>query len=29
MGAGIAKEFREHYPEMIEQYRGRCKSEPR
>src|SRR5262249_47885477 len=29
MGAGIAKGFRERYPEMYEQYRGRCKAEPR
>ncbi len=29
MGAGIAKGFRERYPEMYEQYRARCKTEPR
>ncbi len=29
MGAGIAKGFRERYPEMYEQYRARCKAEPR
>ena len=29
MGAGIAKGFRERYPEMYEQYRARCKVEPR
>jgi O-acetyl-ADP-ribose deacetylase (regulator of RNase III) len=29
MGAGIATGFRERYPEMYEQYRARCKAEPR
>ena len=29
MGAGIAKGFRERYPEMYEVYRRRCKAEPR
>ncbi|HEY8503047.1 MAG TPA: macro domain-containing protein [Gemmataceae bacterium] len=29
MGAGIAKSFRERYPEMYEEYRRRCKAEPR
>jgi O-acetyl-ADP-ribose deacetylase (regulator of RNase III) len=29
MGAGIAKGFRERYPEMSEQFRLRCKAEPR
>jgi O-acetyl-ADP-ribose deacetylase (regulator of RNase III) len=29
MGAGIAKGFRERYPEMYEQYRTRCKADPR
>lgn len=29
MGAGIAKGFRERYPDMYEEYRRRCKSEPR
>ena len=29
MGAGIAKEFRERYPAMYQQYRARCKAEPR
>jgi O-acetyl-ADP-ribose deacetylase (regulator of RNase III) len=29
MGAGIAKGFRERYPAMYEQYRARCKAEPR
>src|SRR5437868_13776170 len=29
MGAGIAKGFRERYPEMYEHYRARCKAEPR
>lgn len=29
MSAGIAKGFRERYPEMYEQYRGRCKAKPR
>lgn len=29
MGAGIAKGFRERYPEMYEEYRRRCKAEPR
>jgi O-acetyl-ADP-ribose deacetylase (regulator of RNase III)/catechol 2,3-dioxygenase-like lactoylglutathione lyase family enzyme len=29
MGAGIAKGFRDRYPEMYEQYRARCKAEPR
>jgi O-acetyl-ADP-ribose deacetylase (regulator of RNase III) len=29
MGAGIAKGFRERYPEMYEQYRARCKAKPR
>lgn len=28
MGAGVAKSFREHYPEMYQEYRRRCKSEP-
>lgn len=29
MGAGIAKQFRERYPEMYGQYRRRCKAKPR
>ena len=29
MGAGIAKTFRERYPEMFDEYRRRCKGEPR
>src|SRR5262249_6706425 len=29
MGAGIAVGFRERYPTMYEQYRARCKAEPR
>ena len=29
MEANIAKTFRERYPEMIEEYRTRCKAEPR
>jgi O-acetyl-ADP-ribose deacetylase (regulator of RNase III) len=29
MGAGIAKSFRSRYPEMYEEYRRRCKAEPR
>jgi O-acetyl-ADP-ribose deacetylase (regulator of RNase III) len=29
MGAGIAKSFKEHYPAMYEEYRRRCKAEPR
>jgi O-acetyl-ADP-ribose deacetylase (regulator of RNase III) len=29
MGAGIAKGFRERYPDMYEQYRARCKAQPR
>jgi O-acetyl-ADP-ribose deacetylase (regulator of RNase III) len=29
MGAGIAKTFRARYPEMYEEYRTRCKAEPR
>ncbi len=29
MGAGIAKTFRARYPEMYEEYRRRCKAEPR
>ena len=29
MEEGIATTFREHYPEMIEEYRTRCKAEPR
>src|SRR5436190_22616419 len=29
MGAGIAKSFRARYPEMYDQYRRRCKAEPR
>lgn len=29
MGAGIAKSFKEHYPAMYEEYRRRCKTEPR
>jgi O-acetyl-ADP-ribose deacetylase (regulator of RNase III) len=29
MGAGIAKGFREHYPDMYKEYRRRCKSKPR
>src|SRR5688572_25329063 len=29
MGAGVAKGFRERYPEMYEEYRSRCKAEPR
>ncbi len=29
MGAGVAKTIRARYPEMYEEYRGRCKAEPR
>jgi O-acetyl-ADP-ribose deacetylase (regulator of RNase III) len=29
MGAGIAKTLRTRYPEMYEEYRKRCKAEPR
>jgi O-acetyl-ADP-ribose deacetylase (regulator of RNase III) len=29
MGAGVAKTFRARYPEMYEEYRIRCKAEPR
>ncbi len=29
MGAGVAKGFRERNPEMFEQYRERCKADPR
>lgn len=29
MGAGIAKAFRERYPAMYEEYRRRCKAQPR
>ena len=29
MGAGVAKTFRARYPEMYEEYRRRCKAEPR
>jgi O-acetyl-ADP-ribose deacetylase (regulator of RNase III) len=29
MGAGIAKQFKELYPDMYEEYRRRCKAEPR
>lgn len=29
MGAGIAKGFKAHYPEMFEQFRARCKAKPR
>src|SRR5262249_17086018 len=29
MGAGIAKGFRQRYPEMYEEYRARCKAKPR
>ena len=29
MGAGIAKTFKERYPEMYDTYRESCKSEPR
>ena len=29
MGAGIAKTFRARYPDMYEEYRRRCKAEPR
>jgi O-acetyl-ADP-ribose deacetylase (regulator of RNase III) len=29
MGAGIAKEFHKRYPQMYEEYRRRCKVEPR
>jgi len=29
MGAGIAIGFREHYPQMYEEYRSRCKAKPR
>ncbi len=29
MGAGIAKGFRERYPHMYEEYRARCKAQPR
>ncbi len=29
MGAGIAKEFRARYPQMFEQFRAKCKANPR
>jgi ribA/ribD-fused uncharacterized protein len=29
MGAGVAKTFKARYPEMLEEYRKRCKAEPR
>jgi O-acetyl-ADP-ribose deacetylase (regulator of RNase III) len=29
MGAGIATGFRDRYPEMFQEYRRRCKAEPR
>jgi O-acetyl-ADP-ribose deacetylase (regulator of RNase III) len=29
MGAGIARTFRARYPEMHDEYRSRCKAEPR
>ncbi len=29
MGAGIAKEFKQRYPEMFQEYRARCKAKPR
>jgi O-acetyl-ADP-ribose deacetylase (regulator of RNase III) len=29
MGAGIAKGFRQRYPEMYKEYRERCKAKPR
>lgn len=29
MGVGVAKGFRERYPDMYEEYRRRCKAEPR
>ena len=29
MGAGIAKGFRERYPDMYDEYRKRCKAKPR
>jgi hypothetical protein len=29
MGACITKTFRERYPEMFDEYRRRCKAEPR
>ncbi len=29
MGAGIAVGFREHYPEMYDEYRRQCKAQPR
>src|SRR6516225_7978270 len=29
MGAGIATGFRDRYPDMYEEYRRRCKAEPR
>jgi len=29
MGAGVAKGFKERYPEMFAEYRRRCKAEPR
>jgi O-acetyl-ADP-ribose deacetylase (regulator of RNase III) len=29
MGAGIAKGFRQRYPRMYEEYRARCKADPR
>src|SRR4051812_17967724 len=29
MGAGVAKTIRARYPEMYEEYRRRCKAEPR
>lgn len=29
MGAGIATEFKQRYPDMYEEYRRRCKADPR
>ena len=29
MGAGIAVEFKQRYPEMFEEYHRRCKAQPR
>jgi O-acetyl-ADP-ribose deacetylase (regulator of RNase III) len=29
MGAGVAKGFRQNYPDMYEEYRRRCKAQPR
>jgi O-acetyl-ADP-ribose deacetylase (regulator of RNase III) len=29
MGAGIAKGFKQRYPDMYEEYRARCKAKPR